>query len=64
MTATREELQALSRKFLDPKRLQIFIVGDKMTRVKRNDGSETTLEEDLRSLAHQLGLPYREIELR
>jgi predicted Zn-dependent peptidase len=64
MGATREELEVLSSKFLDPKRLQIFVVGDKMTKVKRRDGSEVTLEEDLKALARELDLPYQEIELR
>jgi predicted Zn-dependent peptidase len=59
-----EELRALAGQFLDPKKLQVFVVGDKSTRVKRQDGTETTLEENLRTLANTLGLPYQEIELR
>jgi len=39
-------------------------VGDKTTKVKREDGTEVTIEEDLMALAKELGLPYKEIELR
>ena len=44
--------------------MQIFIVADKNTLTKKGDGSEITLEDDLRELAKELGLPYREIPLR
>ena len=64
MSTSREDLDVLARKFLDPKKLQIFVVGDKTTRVKRKDGTEITLEEDLKSLAKELDLSYKEIELR
>jgi predicted Zn-dependent peptidase len=62
--ASKEELEVLAERFLDPKRLQVFIVGDKATRVIREDGTEVTLEEDMKTLAKTLGLPYKEIELR
>jgi len=62
--ASKEELEALAERFLDPKRLQVFIVGDKGTRVIREDGTEVTLEEDIKTLAKTLGLPYKEIKLR
>jgi len=62
--ATREELESLARKFLDPKRLQVIVVGDKAIKIRRKDGTELTLEEDLRALAKRLGLPYEEIALR
>ncbi|MBW1797169.1 MAG: insulinase family protein [Deltaproteobacteria bacterium] len=64
ITARREELESLAKKFLDPQKLQIFVVGDKTTRVQKEDGSEVTLEEDIKRLAKKLDLPYREIELR
>jgi predicted Zn-dependent peptidase len=64
MTASREELEILARKFLDPKKLQVFVVGDKATRVKREDGTQATLEDDMKTLAKTLGLPYKEIKLR
>jgi predicted Zn-dependent peptidase len=64
ISADRDELRALAEKFLDPKALQIFVVGDKATRVKKEDGVEITLEEDLKRLARTLSLPYQEIELR
>ena len=62
--ASKEELEALAERLFDPKRLQVFIVGDKGTRVMREDGTEVTLEEDLKTLAKTLGLPYKEIKLR
>jgi zinc protease len=62
--ASKEELEALAERFPDPKRLQVFIVGDKGTRVIREDGTEVTLEEDIKTLAKTLGLPYKEIKLR
>ena len=62
--ASKEELEALADRLLDPKRLQVFIVGDKGTRVMREDGTEVTLEEDIKTLAKTLGLPYKEIKLR
>ncbi len=62
--ASREELEILAGRLLDPKGLQIFVVGDKATRVKREDGTEVTLEDDMKTLAKTLGLPYKEIKLR
>jgi zinc protease len=64
MNVSREKLERLAEKFLDSKRLQIFVVGDKTTRVQKEDGTEVTLEEDMITLAKRLNLPYREIELR
>jgi predicted Zn-dependent peptidase len=64
MSATREELEALARKFVDPKKLQVFIVGDKTTKVNKKNGEAITLEEDLMILAKKLNLPFKEIELR
>ncbi len=64
ISASREELGALARKLLEPEKLQIMVVGDKTTRVKKETGLEVTLEEDLKALAKELGLPYKEIELR
>jgi zinc protease len=62
--ATPLELEALSRQFLDPSRLQIFVVGDKTSKVKKEDGTVVTLEEDLKALGKRLGLPYTELPLR
>jgi len=64
MSATREELEALARKFVDPKKLQVFVVGDKTTKVNKKNGESITLEEDLMVLAKELDLPFKEIELR
>ena len=62
--AKADELEILARKFLDPKRLQIFVVGDKNRIVKGEDGEEISFEREMISLADRLGLPYKEIELR
>ena len=60
----REELGRLARQYLDPGKIQIFVVGDKLTQVKNDQGDDATLEATLVDLAESLGLPYREIELR
>jgi predicted Zn-dependent peptidase len=64
LSATREDLRDLAARLLNPSKIQVFIVADKMIPVKSKDGAELTLEEDLKALAKNLGLPYREIELR
>ncbi|MFC1817101.1 M16 family metallopeptidase, partial [Thermodesulfobacteriota bacterium] len=64
INASPEKLKNLSAKFLDPENIQIVVVADKTTTVKTNAGTELTLEEDLKSLAKNIGLPFREIELR
>jgi hypothetical protein len=64
ITATEQELEAQAKLLLNPQKLQIFIVADKTTKVRSNAGVEVTLEEDLKQLAQELGLPYREIPLR
>ncbi|MBW1861779.1 MAG: insulinase family protein, partial [Deltaproteobacteria bacterium] len=64
ISATREELEVLAKKLLDQKKLQVFVVGDKNTRVRKKDGTEVTLDEDLKALSKKLGLPYEEINLR
>jgi predicted Zn-dependent peptidase len=63
-TADAENLRRLAQTYLDPEKLQVFVVVDKQTKVKKQDGGEVTLEQDLMQLADQLGLPYREIALR
>ncbi|MCX5878326.1 MAG: pitrilysin family protein [Deltaproteobacteria bacterium] len=64
ISATQSELESLSRQFLDPSKLQVFVVGDKTSKVKKEDGAVVTLEEELQSLSKKLGLPYMEIPLR
>jgi predicted Zn-dependent peptidase len=64
MQTTEEELLALAGKYLDPGRLQIFVVADKDIPVKGPDGSERNLEHSLKELAERLSLPYEEIPLR
>ncbi|MDY6880889.1 MAG: pitrilysin family protein [Thermodesulfobacteriota bacterium] len=59
-----DELANLARTFLDPKQLQIFVVGDKNRVLRGQDGEEVTLEKEMISLAESLGLPYKEIALR
>ena len=64
MSATKEELEVLAKRLLDPSQLQIFVVGDKMTRVLKKEGTVVTLEENLKTLAKELGLPFKEVPLR
>ncbi len=64
MAVKRQQLKALAKRFLDPKKLQIFVVADKTIKLVRKDGTRLTLEEDLRSLARELGLPFQEMALR
>ncbi|UCD81540.1 MAG: insulinase family protein [Desulfobacterales bacterium] len=62
--ADRGDLRRLAEAYLDPQKIQIFVVGDKLIKVKDERGHEKTLEKALIDLAGLLGLPYREIELR
>lgn len=64
MNAKSDELETLARRFLDPSKLQVFVVGDKTTLVRHDDGSTITLEDDLKSLAQDLNLSFTEIPLR
>jgi zinc protease len=58
------ELRKLAERYLDPHKIQIFVVADKNIKVKNSRGEETTLEQALTDLAASRGLAYREIELR
>jgi len=62
--AGREDLRRLAGEYLDPRKIQIFVVGDKLIKIKNDRGDEMTLEEMLMVLAESLKLPFREIELR
>lgn len=62
--ATQEELHRIAGDLLDPRKIQIFVVADKNIDVASADGRGITLEADLKSLAHKLNLPFREIALR
>jgi len=64
MDAAQKELETLAKTFLDPKRLQIFIVADKTLTVRKNDGQEISLEEHLKMASKSLGFPFTEIPLR
>jgi predicted Zn-dependent peptidase len=61
---SREDLLRLAKQYLDPTKIQIYVVGDKQIKIKNDQGDEATLENTLMALAESLGLPYREIELR
>ena len=63
-TANRDDLRRLAREYLDPQKIQIFVVADKLIKVNRDSDHELTLEKHLMQLAESLGLPYQEIELR
>ncbi|MCP4625573.1 MAG: insulinase family protein [bacterium] len=62
--AERDDLRRLAREYLDPQKIQIFVVGDKQIKINNLNGDELTLEKQLMQLADALGLPYRDIELR
>jgi len=62
--ATDADLLNLARRHLDPTAIQVFVVGDKNTPVIGATTAGQTLAEDLALLAHELGLPFKEIELR
>jgi predicted Zn-dependent peptidase len=65
INASDADLLKLAREYLNPDSIQIFIVGDKSTRVKTETADEVrTLEEDLSLLAQELKLPFRKISLR
>jgi zinc protease len=64
ISVSGEELVALAREFLDPKKLQVFVVGDKATNVNRQESPDVTMDQDLKAMADELGLPFEEIELR
>ena len=60
----KEELETLAKRYLDPERLQVFVVGDKNTMVNKKDGTRVTLERNLKVISRRLGLPFEEIVLR
>ena len=62
--ASRDDLGRIAKIYLETQKLQIFVVGDKLIKLKNDAGDDITLEEDLKALAQSLGVPYREIELR
>jgi predicted Zn-dependent peptidase len=62
--ATAAELLNLARRYLEPTTIQVFVVGDKNTPVNGDATKERTLAQDLSLLAQELGLPFKEIELR
>ncbi|MBT8369995.1 MAG: insulinase family protein, partial [Deltaproteobacteria bacterium] len=63
-SVSQKEIRRLAREYFNPRQIQIFVVGDKLIKVKSPQGDESTLAEMLMALAESLELPYREIELR
>jgi zinc protease len=64
MDVSRSDLIKLAGKYFDKNRLQVFIVGDKSTRVRTESGFEKSLEQEIKDLADEYGLPYEEIPWR
>ncbi|UCH22115.1 MAG: insulinase family protein [Deltaproteobacteria bacterium] len=64
ISASRKDLLKLSAQLLNQRNMQIFIVADKKIAVNGTKGYEVTLEKELKRLAENLDMPYREIELR
>jgi len=64
MSATKNELRRLATELLASEKIQIFVVADKSIKVQPQNGRQVTLEEDLKSLARKLNLPFQEIALR
>jgi zinc protease len=63
LSITSEQLLIMARKYLVPKRLQIFVVGDGNIRFKRRDMS-LSLKKELQILSDELGIPFKDIPLR
>jgi predicted Zn-dependent peptidase len=63
-TSTRDELQDLARRLLDPRKIQVVVVADKTISVSKADGRAIRLEDDLKALSQDLGLSFQEIPLR
>ena len=64
ISATPDDMRRLAEGIFDLGRLQIFVVGDKTIRVDNGQGSQSTLEDALKQLSAELGLPYQEMRLR
>lgn len=64
ITAQKEELENLAGTFLDPAKLQAFIVADRETRLRDEEGKVSPIAESLSGLAGAMGLPFRQIPLR
>jgi predicted Zn-dependent peptidase len=60
----REKLRQLADTYLTPRKMQIFVVGDKTINTQKEDGRRVTLEAELKEIAARLGLTYSEILLR
>jgi predicted Zn-dependent peptidase len=62
--ARKEDMENLAKTYLDPARLQAFIVVDPETSVKGEGGEVAPIAESLSDLAGALALPFRQIPLR
>ena len=62
--ATHEDMSRLAKTHLNTRQLQIIIVADKTIPITAPDGENIALETDLKRLAAQMDLPYRELALR
>ncbi len=64
ISATPAELRRLADDLFALGKLQIFVVADKTIRLENGQGGQSTLEDGLKALSVDLGLPYQEMELR
>lgn len=62
--AQKGDLERLARTFLDPARLQAFIVVDPETQLRDEKGNVMLMAESLGNLAGAIGLPFRQLPLR
>jgi predicted Zn-dependent peptidase len=62
--ADQKELERLAQRYLDPDKIQIFVVADKSTTINAAAGQAVTLEADLMALSKALGVDFQEIPLR
>jgi zinc protease len=62
--ARKKDMENLAKTYLDPARLQAFIVVDPETSVKGEGGEVAPIAESLSDLAGALALPFRQIPLR
>ena len=64
ITAQKDDLEKLAGTFLDPAKLQVFIVLDPETKVRDKEGKVVLITENLMDLAGAAGLPFTQIPLR
>lgn len=64
LEADAVEAERLAGTYLQPEKLQVFVVADKDTPLPGGEGGKQTLESALRATAVALGLPFARIPLR